>query len=651
MFILLLLGISSLAFNIKPAKGEWTGTVYIRADGSIDPPTAPISTVDNFTYTFTGNISEGVMVERSNIIIDVNSYKLQGSGIGLGLDLLYVNNVTIKNSYVTNFGYGIRLYGSFGCTISGNNLSDIFYYGIWFFGSSNNRVCYNSISNTEHYGIWLEESSNNNSVSSNTAVNNGYGITLGSFSSNNIISSNLVANNNYAGIQIANSHSNSISANNITADNSGIYLSHSSNNVISRNIITNNTYNGIELYENSVNNSIVGNTITNNRNGILLSFSNFEIVSKNIVLNNYFGILLSGSSNNSIMDNEILKNYVGVFLEYTDFNESAGNTIVGNTISNNEYGVGIEECSGNTIYHNNFINNTMHAGISLPHTNTWDDDYPSGGNYWSDYVGVDVKSGPGQDLQGSDGIGDTPYIINERNRDRYPLMTPYGAPPPQSYSLTITATVGGTTNPAPGTYGYTANSSVQVTAIPDVGYLFDYWELDSVNVGSANPYALLMDKNHTLKAFFSPIPPPLSASISPLSASINVGQSVTFTSTVSGGYTPYSYQWYLNGNPVSGATSSTWTFTPTTAGIYYVYLKVTDAKGNTAQPETARITVAAVPVGGYSIPIQVQTKAEPIIPYIALTAILTAAFIKVKRKIKKRTLKTHLHFTNASSFC
>jgi hypothetical protein len=93
-----------------------------------------------------------------------------------------------------------------------------------------------------------------------------------------------------------------------------------------------------------------------------------------------------------------------------------------------------------------------------------------------------------------------------------------------------------------------------------------------------------------------PPPLPLSVSISPLSASILVGQSVTFTSTVSGGYTPYNYQWYLNGNPVSGATSNTWTFTPTASGIYNVHLKVTDAKANTAQSETACITVATVTV-------------------------------------------------------
>jgi len=127
-------------------------------------------------------------------------------------------------------------------------------------------------------------------------------------------------------------------------------------------------------------------------------------------------------------------------------------------------------------------------------------------------------------------------------------------------------------------------------------------------------------------------PSPLSASISPLSASITVGNSVTFTSMVSGGTSPYSYQWYLDGNPVSGATSSSWTFTPTTSGIYYVCLKVTDAVGNTTQSETARITVTSVPVGSYSIPIEGHTSASPLTPYLALTAILAIGFIVIRRK-------------------
>ena len=49
ILMLLLTGMLLSAFIIQPAKAEWTGTVYIRADGSIDPPNAPIITYDNIT--------------------------------------------------------------------------------------------------------------------------------------------------------------------------------------------------------------------------------------------------------------------------------------------------------------------------------------------------------------------------------------------------------------------------------------------------------------------------------------------------------------------------------------------------------------------------------------------------------------------------
>jgi len=458
-------------------------------------------------------------------------------------------------------------------------------------------------------GIELWETSNSTISANNITANNDYGIWLESSSNYNSIVGNDIKNNGEDGIAVYSSNCNNISGNNITANNRyGIVIESSSYNSIVGNDIKNNGDNGIALRYSSNYNSISGNNIKNNRYGIWLYYSNYNNISgNNMTANNDYGIHFWGSFNNSI---------------------------VRNNIKNNTYGIWLSESSNNKIYHNNFIDNTYQAYSY--YSNVWDDGYPSGGNYWSNYIGVDVKSGSNQDLPGSDGIGDTPYVIDADNVDHYPLMVPYGAPPPATYTLTITATVGGTTDPAPGTYSYTENSTVQVTAIPDAGYLFDYWELDGANVGSANPFSVNINRDIILKAVFTAIPPTLSASINPLSASILVGQSVTFTSTVSGGYPPYTYQWYLNGNPVSGATSDTWTFTPTESGIFYVYLKVTDAKGNTAQSETARITVSAVPVGGYSILIQQPTTTKPITPYITLLAILTAIFTTIKRKTKRK---------------
>lgn len=128
----------------------------------------------------------------------------------------------------------------------------------------------------------------------------------------------------------------------------------------------------------------------------------------------------------------------------------------------------------------------------------------------------------------------------------------------------------------------------------------------------------------------------LLVSISPLLASISVGDSVTFTSTVSGGVPQYSYQWYLDTNPVLGATSAGWTFTPTASGIYYVFLKVTDSQGNTNQSETARITAYAVPVGGYSVDLSTHSVTNPYSPYYVLAMVVAMGLVISRGRTRRQ---------------
>jgi parallel beta-helix repeat protein len=108
---------------------------------------------------------------------------------------------------------------------------------------------------------------------------------------------------------------------------------------------------------------------------------------------------------------------------------NSGDIIKANTFVNNEVAISLDNQADNClIYNNNFINNTQQALVGRAVTRiAWDNGYPCSGNYWSDYNGTDSFNGAYQNKTGSDGIGDTPYIIDASNIDHYPLMKPWAA--------------------------------------------------------------------------------------------------------------------------------------------------------------------------------------------------------------------------------
>jgi parallel beta-helix repeat protein len=169
----------------------------------------------------------------------------------------------------------------------------------------------------------------------------------------------------------------------------GVYLSSASYNVLSQNELTNN-YCGIWIEASSNGNIISGNNIENNE---------------------MYAIWLTTSSNNTISENKLTSNF-----NYTVYLRSANyTTFSANYIANNYMGIFFRESSNNILYHNNFIDNVEHTASSAS-TNTWDNGYPSGGNYWSDYE----EKYPNADKLGDSGIWNTPYVIDENNQDNYP---------------------------------------------------------------------------------------------------------------------------------------------------------------------------------------------------------------------------------------
>jgi len=411
----ILVGTLVMAFDVRPVRAS--GTIYIRTDGSIDPADAPISTFDNVTYVLTGNITSdagGIVVQRSNIIVDGNGYTLQGTGSGIGIYWSVRKNVTIRNTNIKDFFEGIRKdYQSADARIVGNNvtnnkcgvaLSSFTYYS---------SISGNNIEANVWYGIWLDcvsvPTASGNNITNNDITNSDFGIWLDWSSSNSISGNNITDNQD--GIILAYSDHNSISGNHIT-NNYGIGLYCSNYNSINGNNITNDYY-GIDLdYSNY---SIVsGNSITNNSDGLELNCSSSNIISGNNITNNSnYGVALFSSSDNSVSENDIESNSFGVFLYYS----STYNAISGNTIADNSYGIEFCQSSDNTICHNSFDNVRQTNVIIDQYPNIWDNGCE--GNYWSDYTGTDSDG---------DGVGDMPYVIDRYNVDNCPLINRYWIP-------------------------------------------------------------------------------------------------------------------------------------------------------------------------------------------------------------------------------
>jgi len=213
------------------------------------------------------------------------------------------------------------------------------------------------------------------------------------------VSGNKITLNKIDGIYLQSSNNNTIHGNTITLNGvDGLFIESSSGNTISDNVIASNAFDGVYLYYSS-NNTVSGNTITSHINmpAIELEGSGSNAIRNNTVSSNKFGISLHGGSND--------------------------NTIVGNKISNSTYvGVELYYSGGNTFYHNNFNNTDQ---VYVTGANTWDNG--AEGNYWSDYNGTD------------------PYVIDDYNQDRYPLINPYDETKPVADAGPDQLVVNGTT--------------------------------------------------------------------------------------------------------------------------------------------------------------------------------------------------------------
>jgi len=191
---IVIIGMLGVTFRVQRAEAP-SGAIIINADGSVDPPTANIMSTDNVTYTFTDNINDAIVVERSHIIIDGDGYTLDGSGTGeqIGIKVEYVaDNVTIQNMNIIDFVNGIGLISCDQNKILGNNITNNT-NGIWLSESMNNTISGNTIANNAN-GIFLD-TVNFTNFSENTITNNYYGIWIEKSAYDNKFYHNYFVNN------------------------------------------------------------------------------------------------------------------------------------------------------------------------------------------------------------------------------------------------------------------------------------------------------------------------------------------------------------------------------------------------------------------------------------------------------------------------
>ena len=394
----------------------------------------------------------GIQVDHSsnNNIVNCHVHDIIGTAIGLKYSESYNN--TITNCTTNNNGCGMWIYGvSYNsitnCMIYNNTKSSAQSMGIYVISSSFNTITNCDVYGNRHYGIYLT-SATGNILRDNTVYSHAWdfvvSVSVLSDADNDIDTSNSV---NGKPIYYIRGLSNQtydetfnigflglVSCTNITVKNLDVYgilLANVTHSTIS-NVDSHNSRFGITAPWLS-NSSITNCNVYDNAYGMAITYAYNNVITNCSTYNNQnYGMNIGASFYNNVTNCSTYNNSNGYSLSST----SSYNRITDCSIFNNRgYGIQFSMIGftgkSNRIYHNNFVNIVAKNAHDKYTVNFWNDSYPSGGNYWGDYTGVDIYSGPGQNISGSDGIGDTPYSITGGTRkDYYPLMNPLDTAPP-----------------------------------------------------------------------------------------------------------------------------------------------------------------------------------------------------------------------------
>ena len=387
-----------------------------------------------FTRIVANDPRRGVFVVTSNFV-NISGFDITGASDIGGITLWNANYCGISDIVVTS-RFGVSLEYS-----SSNHVVNVTAYsseeGFHLYHTNNNLIEHSHIANNT-YGINLIDASNN-VIAGNNITNNGQGIFLAYSSNNNSVYGNNITNNRPRGIELYKSSNNTFRSNIVAGSEKNFIVWSWSYSDLINDVDSSNTVDGKPIcywinkrdlvvppdagyvaLVNCTRIKVKNVDLANNLQGAFFAYTTNSTITKSKIKNNFFGIVLLFSSNNIIDGNNVTNNDYGIFLRY-----SSNNSIHENNVTSNWYGIAPSRSSNNSIWHNNFIDNARQVEFHYESTNLWDNGYPSGGNYWSDYIDIDVHSGPYQNETGSDGVWDHHYTISYKTADRYPLVEPW----------------------------------------------------------------------------------------------------------------------------------------------------------------------------------------------------------------------------------
>lgn len=358
--------------------------------------------------------------------LDINHITVAGSA-----------NVTVRN---TNTDDGDPIHIAFTVDSKIINCSTSYPpYGVFIRRGINIEVLDNYVYNADYEaGIHVEGSSNirihNNTV--DVAIGLTKAIKLSS--SDNVVTNNTIYYWASLGIFVSLSNNNLIANNTVSGRGDGIRIVFiSENNYVANNTLVGNRA-GIYMGNGADNNTIVDNTILDSEHyGICLHESEFNTFGNNTISGTgKDGFYLNGASQNEILNNTVSSSIRNIVLD-----ASANNSLIGNMLRDAEFGIYSKSSADNYIHHNTFLNN-INQSFDDGDRNRWNDSYPNGGNYWSDFSPTcsDLYGGPTTPQTSGlpDGICDVQYDIDADSVDYYPLKTtPEDVQPPQIENVFI----------------------------------------------------------------------------------------------------------------------------------------------------------------------------------------------------------------------